>query len=199
MGRDLPVPPDSKSPHRQVVLLFGGPGAGKGTQARQLSAALGVPHISSGDLLRERQRQGAALSAMERGDLLPDDMVADIVFGRLSEPDAAQGAVLDGFPRNLAQARSLDAWLEQHDGAVRAAVSLEVPDDTLVERIVGRREVSQRDDDNAATAARRVAVFLKELPSVVAHYAARGLLHRIDGTQSVDQVQQQVISTLNRG
>jgi adenylate kinase len=183
-------------PTSQLVLLFGGPGAGKGTQARQLSAALSVPHISSGDVLRERQRQGAALSAMERGDLLPDDMVADMVFARLSEPDAARGAVLDGFPRNLAQAYTLDNWLAQHAGAVSAAIYLAVPDSALVTRIVGRREVSQRGDDTADTAARRVEVFLKELPGVLGHYAAQGVLHRIDGTQSVDEVQQQITQAL---
>lgn len=178
------------------MLLFGGPGAGKGTQARQLSAALDVPHISSGDLLREQQRQGAALSAMDTGDLLPDDMVAELVFARLSEADARHGAVLDGFPRNLAQAHTLDSWLEGRGGRVRAAIYLEVPHQALVSRIVGRREVSQRDDDNATTAARRVEVFVKELPGVLAHYAARGLLRRIDGTQSVEQVQQQIITAL---
>jgi adenylate kinase len=157
---------------------------------------LGVPHISSGDLLRERQRQGAALHAMERGDLLPDEMVAEMVFDRLSQPDAAQGAVLDGFPRNVSQAETLDRWLEQRGRAVRAAIYLEVPDEALVSRIVGRQAVSQRGDDNADTAARRVEVFLKELPGVLHHYAARGLLYRIDGTQSVDQVQQQIIQAL---
>jgi len=171
-------------------------GGRQGTQARQLSAALGVPHISSGDLLRERQRQGELLHAMERGDLLPDDMVAEVVFGRLAEPDGANGAVLDGFPRTLAQACALDRWLEERGGGVRAAIFLEVPDSALVTRIVGRREVSQRGDDNADTAARRVEVFLKELPAVLAHYAARGVLHRIDGTQPVEGVQRQIMQTL---
>jgi adenylate kinase len=180
------------------VLLFGGPGAGKGTQARRLSAALGVPHISSGDLLREQQPRGAALSAMERGDLLPDDLVADLVFARLARADAADGAVVDGFPRTVAQARALDGWLSDHGGAVRAAISLDVPDDALVRRIVERRDASQRRDDTADTAARRMAVFRAELPTVLAHYAERGLLHRIDGAQTIDAVHQQVMQALQQ-
>jgi adenylate kinase len=178
------------------VLLFGGPGAGKGTQARQLSATLGVPHISSGDLLRERHREGAWLSAMDRGDLLPNDEVSELVFARLAEADAEAGAVLDGYPRTVAQAHALDAWLAQSGGRIKTAIYLQVPDDALMQRIVGRREVSQRGDDNATTAARRVEVFLKELPGVLAHYEAQGLLHRIDGTRSVEQVQHAISQAL---
>jgi adenylate kinase len=181
----------------QLVLLLGGPGAGKGTQARRLSQARDVPHISSGDLLREQQRRGVALSAMERGDLLPDDLVVKLVFARLGEPDAADGAVLDGFPRTLAQAQALDTWLARQGGTVKAAIFLEVPDDALVTRIVGRRDASQRGDDTADTAARRLEVFLHELPNVLAHYAARGLLHRIDGTQRIERVHQQIMQVLD--
>jgi len=133
---------------------------------------------------------------MDRGELLPDDLVADLVFARLSEADAADGAVLDGFPRNLSQAYALDGWLKRQGGSVRAAISLEVPNDALVTRIVGRGEVSQRGDDSAGTAARRVQVFLQELPDVLALYAARGVLHRIDGTPSIDQVHQQIMRAL---
>src|SRR3981081_471488 len=125
----------------QFVLMFGGPGAGKGTQAHLLSKALGVPHISSGDLLR-LHAQGTEL--MERGDLLPDDVVTEAVLRRLEEPDAAHGAILDGFPRTLPQAQLLDDWLRQHGGAVRGAVYLDVPRDDLVSRLVRRGEVSQR-------------------------------------------------------
>src|ERR1700682_2978958 len=88
----------------RVILLFGGPAAGKGTQASLLSAALGLPHVSSGDLLRDHQRR-AAQAVMERGDLLPDDLVSEVVFSRLTEPDALGGAVLDGYPRTLSQAQ----------------------------------------------------------------------------------------------
>src|SRR5438552_4561501 len=128
----------------QFVLMFGGPGAGKGTQAHLLSTALSVPHISSGDLLRLHV-QGS--EQMQRGELLPDKVATDAVLSRLEEPDAAGGAILDGFPRTLAQARRLDDWLRRRGGAIRAAVNLEVPRDDLVSRLIGRGRGSQRDDD----------------------------------------------------
>jgi adenylate kinase len=186
--------PDAQhgNPGPRLILLFGGPGAGKGTQADLLSATLGIPHISSGDLLREHQRQGTE-TVMDRGDLLPDELVTRVVFERLSQPDAAQGAILDGYPRTLEQARQLDGWLEQRDGAIRAAVYLEVPASVLVERVVNRQEVSGRGDDNADTANRRVDVFLQELPPVLDHYAAGNVLRRVDGGQPVEQVQQQIL------
>jgi adenylate kinase len=133
---------------------------------------------------------------MQRGDLLPDDIASEVVLRRLEEPDAARGAILDGFPRTLAQAQRLDAWLQQHGGAIRAAVYLDVPRDDLVARLISRGEVSQRDDDRADVAERRVDVFLKELPPVLEHYAARGLLRRINGTLPVEHVQQQIIQAL---
>jgi len=190
------MPPDTQR-CAQIILLFGGPAAGKGTQASLLSETLGLPHISSGDLLREHQ-QRSEKTVMERGDLLPDDVVSEVVFVRLAEPDAEKGAVLDGFPRTLSQALALDTWLERQGGAIGAAFYLEVPRDEMIERVVSRGEVSNRGDDRADVARRRVEVFLQELPPVLEHYAARGLLHRIDGTQSVDQVQQQIIQALEK-
>jgi len=173
--------------------MFGGPGAGKGTQAHLLSTTLGVPHISSGDLLRLYVR-GTEL--IERGDLLPDDIATETVLRRLEEPDAARGAILDGFPRTLVQARWLDDWLQQRDGAIRAAVYLDVPREELVARLVSRGQVSRRDDDRAGVADRRVDVFLEELPPVLEHYAARGLLRRIDGTQPIERVHEEIIQAL---
>ena len=100
-----------RRPH--VILLFGGPAAGKGTQATLLSEALKYPHISSGDLLRDHPQVRAAQAVMDHGDLLPDDVVSEVVFARLAEPDAQAGAVLDGFPRTLSQAEALDRWLRR--------------------------------------------------------------------------------------
>ena len=133
---------------------------------------------------------------MQRGDLLPDNVVTEAVLRRLEEPDAARGAILDGFPRTLAQARRLDDWLSRRGGSVRAAVYLDVPRDELVARLVNRGQVSQRDDDRAGVADHRVDVFLEELPRVLEHYAARGLLRRIDGTQPVDRVHEEIIQAL---
>jgi adenylate kinase len=187
----------SPDPERrpQLFLIFGGPGAGKGTQASLLSQSLGVPHISSGELLREHQRHDTQ-NVMSSGELLPDDLVTRVVMARLEQPDAAQGAILDGFPRTVAQARALDTWLEQRGGAIRAAFYLDVPPDELVARIVSRREISHRGDDNAAVAERRVAIFNREMPPILEHYETRGQLYRIDGAQPVDQIHQQIKEAL---
>jgi adenylate kinase len=188
------MPPERARP--QIILLFGGPAAGKGTQASLLSAALGYPHVSSGDLLRDHPVR-AARAVMDHGDLLPDDVVSEVVFARLAEPDAQAGAVLDGFPRTLSQAEALDRWLQQRGGAIGAAVYLEVPRAEMIERVVSRGELSHRGDDHADIARRRVEVFLQELPPVLEHYAAQGLLQRIDGTRSVENVHAQVMQALH--
>src|ERR1044071_2762052 len=110
-----------------VALLIGPPGAGKGTQARCISQALSIPHVASGDLLREHRRRGTPLGLtarayMDRGDLVPDELVVQMMVERLSRPDATRGALLDGFPRTLAQAKTLDAELAERGGGVRAAL-----------------------------------------------------------------------------
>src|SRR5579871_5733008 len=115
---------------RQVVVLLGGPGAGKSTQARLLSTALDLPHVSAGDLLRDRART-AMLARMARGDLLPDDIVNEIVLERLGRPDAEHGAILDGYPRTRAQAEALDEWLDRRGGSILGAVYVDVPSNVL--------------------------------------------------------------------
>ena len=187
----------SPDPERrpQLLLIFGGPGAGKGTQASLLSQSLGVPHISSGELLREHQRHDTQ-NVMSSGELLPDELVTRVVLARLEQPDAGQGAILDGFPRTVAQARALDDWLEQRGGGIRAAFYLDVPPDDLVARIVSRQEISHRGDDNAAVAERRVEIFNHEMPPILEHYAAHGQLYRIDGARPVEQIHQQITEAL---
>src|SRR6202158_1728587 len=118
--------------HDEVVLLLGAPGAGKGTQARFLAATLGVPMVASGDLLREHRQRGtdlgrAAQEFMDRGDLVPDELVVDMIVHRLDAPDAMAGVLLDGFPRNVAQADALEARLIERGGAIRVAVYVDVP------------------------------------------------------------------------
>ena len=204
----------------EVVLLLGAPGAGKGTQARFLAETLGVPHVASGDLLREHRQRGtelgrAAQGYMDRGDLVPDALVVDMIIDRLNEPDAAAGALLDGFPRTVAQAEALDERLVQRSGCVRAAIYVEVPTEILVERLAGRwlcqkcqasyhevfnppavagvcdacgGELYQRTDDRREVVANRVAVYLRDTLPVVEHYSAQRVLQRVDGNQSIEAV-----------
>ena len=128
---------------QNVVLLFGAPGAGKGTQARFLAEALDVPHVSSGDLLREHRRQGtdlgrAAQKYMDAGELVPDKLVINMVLDRMDQPDATGGVLLDGFPRTVKQAEALDKSLADRGARVARVLSLDVPSEVLVERLSGR-------------------------------------------------------------
>lgn len=127
-----------------IAMLFGPPGSGKGTQAKDLAAALSVPHVATGDIFRKHLKEGTDLgklarSYMDRGELVPDQVTCDLVASRLSESDAARGVLLDGFPRSVFQARWLVGWLRERGGKVDAVVNLVVPDAVVVERISGRR------------------------------------------------------------
>lgn len=206
--------------HDEVVLLLGAPGAGKGTQARFLAQTLGVPHVASGDLLRENRQAGTALGRkaqtyMDRGDLVPDALVVDMIIDRLNRPDAVAGALLDGFPRTLPQARALDMRLQERGGKIRVAVYIEVSTASLVERLAGRwlcngcqstfhqifnpparagvcdrcqTELYQRPDDKREVVANRVSVYLRDTLPVIESYETRGILKRINGDQSIEAV-----------
>jgi adenylate kinase len=208
--------------------MVGAPGAGQGTQARYVCEALTIPHIASGDLLREHRRQGtplgqAARSYMDRGDLVPDQLVIEMIVARLSQPDAAHGALLDGFPRTVAQAQALDAELTTRGGGVRTALYLDVPTDALVARISGRRictecggtyhvhvqrlpvdvscpdcgeQLMHRSDDREDVVLNRIEVYLRETLPVLAHYRQRGLVRQIDGTRSIAEVTTNLLAAL---
>lgn len=203
-----------------VVLLLGAPGAGKGTQARVIADSLGVPHVASGDLLRGHVRRGTELGQlaktyMDRGDLVPDPVVTDMIVEQLDRPEALRGVLLDGFPRTVSQAEALDERLADRGGAVRAAVYLEMPTADLVERLAGRLicrkcsasyhqvhnpspsgsacgvcggELYQRPDDRRDVVENRVAVYMRDTLPVIQHYEASGALRRVDGTKDIEQV-----------
>jgi adenylate kinase len=213
---------------RTIVLLLGAPGAGKGTQARFIGELLGIPHVASGDLLREHRRTGTALGRaaqeyMDRGDLVPDTLVIDMIAERLERGDATRGALLDGFPRTVAQAEALEARLADRGDTVGAALYLEVPRTALVERLAGRwmcgacqatyherfnppaannlcsaceEPLYQRPDDQREVVENRVEVYLRETLPVVEHYRARGVLHAIDGDRSIDAVRMRLCHAL---
>lgn len=211
-----------------VTLLIGAPGAGKGTQARVVCDALGIPHIASGDLLRDHRRRGTPLGEiarayMDRGDLVPDNLVIEMVVDRLGEPDAAAGALLDGFPRTLAQAQALDAELTARGGGVRTAINLNVPTEALIARICGRRvctscggtfhvelqhlptdgacpacgdRLVQREDDCERVVAHRAAVYEQATTPVLEHYRRRGLVGEVDGDRPVSAITAELMALL---
>jgi len=214
-----------------VVVLLGAPGAGKGTQAAVLTQRLRIPHVSTGDLFRSAVRDGLPVGIearhhMERGQLVPDEITIRMLLGRLAEPDAADGVVLDGFPRNRAQAVALDDALAARGGRVDRALSIDVPLDELVRRLSGRwicaaeghvynettnppvasgacdldgSALIQREDDKPATIRARLAQQLDNLGDVIDHYASTGVLRSIDGVQPIDAVTDALLSSLDGG
>lgn len=196
------------------IVLLGAPGAGKGTQAQKLVAEYGVAHISTGDLLRAAVKAASDLGLeakkyMEAGELVPDRLVIDLVKERLADDDAQRGFILDGFPRNSAQAVSLDSELSAIDRKLDAALLIDVPDDVIVRRLSSRRtcrecgytagpetstcpscggEMYQRDDDKPETIQNRLDVYQKSTSPLVEYYRGQNILKCIDGDRDVDAV-----------
>ena len=178
------------------ILFLGPPGAGKGTQAAMLATALGVPHVSTGVMLREAVADGTELgrrakSIMDGGDLVPDDLVVEIVEERLARDDAACGYLLDGFPRNVAQAQALTAALG--DDSVQVALLLDVDEDEIVDRLM-KRAAEGRADDNEDTIRRRLEVYRQETEPMVAAYGDKVVA--VDGMGAVDDVFAGVVRAL---
>ena len=212
-----------------VLVLLGAPGAGKGTQASLLEARLGLPHLASGDLLRAAVAAGTPVGReadryMSRGQLVPDAAIIAVFLDRLQQPDAAGGALLDGFPRTRAQAEALDAALADHDRRVDRALLIEVPVEDLVKRAAGRwicsasghvyhaianpprvpgvcdldgSQLVQRADDAEHTLRARMAQQLGALEDVVDHYERRGTLRRVDGRRPISEVTDQLLEQLS--
>jgi adenylate kinase len=205
---------------RRILLLMGAAGAGKGTQAAILAERLGLPHLASGDLFRAALREGTSLGErargyMERGELVPDEITIEMVMAELAKPDAARGAILDGFPRTVAQARALDATLERQGEKISRVLYIDVPQDELVTRLSGRwvcptcgtvyhldsdppaapgicdREGSrliQRDDDRPEVVRARLAQQIPPMLEVLAHYEREGIVSRVDGRRPIREV-----------
>ena len=203
------------------LILFGPPGAGKGTQATRIKEALGVPQISTGDMMRAARREGTPLGQkfdeyMQAGKLVPDSMVLELMKERLSKPDAAKGAIFDGFPRTKAQAEALDELLAEMGRKIDAVVVLDVPLEDIVDRVTGRRqdptsgqvyhvrynpppaglEVIQRKDDTEEVVRKRFEEYEANTKPVLPHYEAKGLVERVDGVGSLDEVTERIRSAL---
>jgi len=187
-----------------AVVFFGPPGSGKGTQASRLAASLGIPQISTGDLLRSHVSRGTALGAvakpiMESGALVPDDLVTKMLKERLAEPDARDGAIFDGYPRTVAQAQSLESLLKEGGGRVDAVLFIDVPDATLVDRLLKRATLEGRADDTRATIAERLRVYREKTAPLADLYRQSNVLVTIDGNRSVEAVAADVRASVGRG
>jgi adenylate kinase len=202
------------------IVLLGPPGSGKGTQAGSLARRRAIAHIASGDILRANVKEGTELGRraapyMERGELVPDELILDMMAERLGEPDAAEGYALDGFPRTVAQAEALDGRLSEMQQRLQAVVYLEVPEKELLRRLSGRRicpkcnaiyqldtmapkqegicdtcgaALIQRKDEQPEVVRRRLEVYARETQPLLDYYRRTGLLHQVDGTIGVDNV-----------
>ena len=175
------------------MLLLGPPGAGKGTQAERIVAKLGIPQVSTGDMLRAAVKAGTkvgleAKAFMERGDLVPDAVVIGVAEERLGQPDAKNGFILDGFPRTAAQAEALDGLLTRLGVRLERCVALQVDEDELVKRLLRRAEIEGRSDDNETTIRNRMRVYREQTQPLIDHYRKLGVLVELQGDGSVEEV-----------
>jgi len=210
------------------MVMLGPPGAGKGTQAQALSALWNIPQIASGDLLRAAVREGSELGReatryMDRGQLVPDELVLKLIAERLGRSDARAGFILDGFPRNVAQAETLAGMLERMGSKLDKVAAVIVPDEVLVQRISGRRtcrncaamyhttfeppkkagvcdkcggELYQREDDAEETVRERLEVYAANTRPLLDHYRQLGILSQVDGVGSVEEVEKLILSAV---
>jgi adenylate kinase len=171
------------------LIILGAPGAGKGTQAARLKEKLGIPHISTGDMLREAAQAKTPLGIeaekyMSTGKLLPDDLVVGLIEERLKKNDCKNGFLLDGFPRTTAQADALDRMLAKHGHAIKGALMLDVPQEELVTRLISRK----RADDKEETIRERLKVYQDQTAPVIQYYGNKSLLKRVQGWGGMDEI-----------
>lgn len=213
---------------RLFVVLLGAPGAGKGTQAERLSENLGIPQVSTGDLFRENLKKETELGLlakqyMESGELVPDEVTVGMVRERLSRPDAAQGAILDGFPRTIAQAEALEELLHDMGAELDTVPYIKVPEDVLLARLAGRwtcrkcgamyhelfsppqepgvcdkcgGELYQRPDDTPETQKHRIVVYFDQTAPLIDYYRDKGLLVEVDGRPGIEEIQTELLDII---
>lgn len=210
------------------IIMLGAPGAGKGTQAKQIAAKYQIPHISTGDIFRANIKNGTELGKkakeyMDQGLLVPDELTCDLLMDRIQQEDCANGFVLDGFPRTIPQAESLDAALEKINQTMDYAIDVDVPDSHIVSRMSGRRaclncgatyhvvaippkqegicdacgkELVLRDDDKPETVQKRLDVYHEQTQPLIDYYNKQGILQTVDGTQPMEDVFANIVSIL---
>ncbi|HJR72487.1 MAG TPA: adenylate kinase [Luteimonas sp.] len=183
------------------LVLLGAPGSGKGTQAARLKEHLQVPHISTGDLLRAEVAAGTPLGLeakdiMARGELVSDAILLGMLEDRFSRPDTANGFILDGYPRNLAQADALDKLLQRIGQPMDFALQLDVDNELLIERIAGRAKAEGRDDDNPESVRKRLRIYDEQTAPVIEFYRQHGQLTVVDGVGSMDDVFNRIVEAI---
>lgn len=210
------------------IIMLGAPGAGKGTQAKKIAEKYGIPHISTGDIFRANIKGGTELgmkakSYMDQGQLVPDDVTIGMLLDRISEADCAGGYVLDGFPRTIPQAESLTAALEKRGEKMDYAVDVDVPDESIVTRMGGRRACLKcgatyhimfnppkaegvcdscqealvlRDDDKLETVQKRLRVYHDQTQPLIDYYKKQGILVTVDGTKELNEVFRDIVAVL---
>ncbi len=184
-----------------IAILLGPPGSGKGTQAKRIEAEFGVPQISTGDILRDQVSQGTELGArarefMDRGELVPDEVIIDIIADRIGQSDATAGFLLDGFPRTTRQAVALDDLLRERGLSLNAVILLDVDDSQIIERISGRFEETGREDDNPETVANRLRVYREQTAPLIGYYEGKSVLRRIDGVGGIKDITGRILKAL---
>ena len=210
------------------IIMLGAPGAGKGTQAKKIAAKYQIPHISTGDIFRANIKNGTELGKkaktyMDQGLLVPDELTCDLVVDRIQQPDAANGYVLDGFPRTIPQAEALDKALSANGESVDYAINVEVPDENIINRMSGRRacvgcgatyhiqfnptkvegicdacgeKLILRDDDKPETVKNRLSVYHEQTQPLIEYYDKQGILKSVDGTKPMDEVFSAIVGIL---
>lgn len=210
------------------IIMLGAPGAGKGTQAKMIAAKYGIPHISTGDIFRANIKNGTELGAkakeyMDKGLLVPDELVVDLVIDRFKEPDCENGYVLDGFPRTIPQAEALDKALTAIGESVDYAINVEVPDENIINRMGGRRacvgcgatyhivysptkvegkcdtcgaDLIIRDDDKPETVKNRLSVYHEQTQPLIDYYTNKGIARDVDGTVDMKDVFDAIVGIL---
>lgn len=183
------------------LLIVGPQGSGKGTQGVRVGEALGIPVVSTGDVFRANVKDGTELglqvkSIIDAGDLVPDELTSAVVRDRLSQEDAAEGFLLDGYPRNLAQVMHLDEFLEGRDEALDAVIALVVPREESLSRLTARATEQGRADDTEEAIATRLGIYERETAPILHVYGTRGIVDEIDGVGSLDEVTARIFAAL---
>ena len=191
-----PIPPLPKG-YMNNVMILGAPGSGKGTQGKILAAHLGIPQVSTGDLIRAAMKAQTPLGIKakgfyDQGLLVPDELIFGLIQEILDSPPATKGVLMDGFPRTIPQAEAVDTMLKVKQARVDRVVLLEVPESELVQRLLGRAAKEGRADDNIESITQRLKVFQQQTAPLIAFYEGRGIVKRVAGQGDVDEIQQRM-------